>query len=41
MSPVMVRQACAEDVQAMARVHVQSWQETYRGLVAEEILDRA
>lgn len=24
----------------MARVHVNSWQETYRGLVADEVLDR-
>ena len=24
----------------MARIHVRSWQEAYRGLVADEILDR-
>jgi hypothetical protein len=40
MSSVRVRQAHAEDVKAMARIHVQSWQETYRGLMADEILDQ-
>jgi hypothetical protein len=40
MGSITVRQARAEDVKAMARIHVQSWQETYRGLMADEILDR-
>lgn len=40
MEPVTVRPAHVEDVAAMARIHVQSWQETYRGLMADEILDR-
>jgi GNAT superfamily N-acetyltransferase len=40
MSSIAVRQARAEDAKAMARIHVQSWQETYRGLMADEILDR-
>jgi hypothetical protein len=39
MGSITVRQARAEDVQAMARIHVQSWRETYRGLMADEILD--
>jgi GNAT superfamily N-acetyltransferase len=39
MGSITVRRARAEDVQAMARIHVQSWQETYRGLMADEILD--
>jgi ribosomal protein S18 acetylase RimI-like enzyme len=40
MGSITVRQACVKDAKAMARVHVQSWQETYRGLMADEILDR-
>jgi ribosomal protein S18 acetylase RimI-like enzyme len=40
MSPIAVRPARVADAQAMARVHVRSWQETYRGLVADDILDR-
>jgi 2-phospho-L-lactate guanylyltransferase len=34
-----VREARPEDVPAMARVHVQSWQQTYRGLFPDAILD--
>jgi ribosomal protein S18 acetylase RimI-like enzyme len=34
-----VRPARMEDVPAMARVHVWSWQQTYRGLMSDEILD--
>jgi GNAT superfamily N-acetyltransferase len=40
MGSITVRPAQAEDVSAMARIHVRSWQEAYRGLVADEILDR-
>ena len=40
MGSTAVRQAHVEDAKAMARIHVQSWQETYRGLIADEILDR-
>jgi GNAT superfamily N-acetyltransferase len=40
MGSVTVRPARVEDAKAMARIHVQSWQETYRGLIADEILDR-
>ena len=40
MGSVTVRQARVDDAKAMARIHVQSWQETYRGLMADEILDR-
>ncbi len=32
-SPITVRPAGIEDVGAMARVLVQSWQETYRGQI--------
>lgn len=34
-----VRQAAVEDVTQMARVNVRSWQETYRGLMSDEVLD--
>jgi len=39
MDPVFVRPACAEDAATMARVHVGSWRETYRGLMSEAVLD--
>ena len=38
-SPVTVRPARVEDVSDMARVIVGSWQETYRGLMPDEVLD--
>lgn len=41
MSKIVVRAATAADAPGMARVHVRSWQETYRGLVADEVLDRS
>ncbi len=34
-----VRPARIEDVAQMARVNVRSWQETYRGLMSDEVLD--
>ena len=34
-----VRAARPEDVAAMARVHVRSWQETYRGMFPDAVLD--
>lgn len=34
-----VRTALPEDAEAMARVHVRAWQETYRGLMADAVLD--
>lgn len=40
MNKIVVRAATAEDAPGMARVHVKSWQETYRGLVADDVLDR-
>ena len=39
ISPLAVRAARVEDVAAMARVVVRSWQETYRGLMRDEVLD--
>jgi GNAT superfamily N-acetyltransferase len=40
MGLITVRPAGAGDVAAMARIHVQSWREAYRGLMPDEILDR-
>jgi GNAT superfamily N-acetyltransferase len=34
-----VRQAHIDDVAEMAAVHVQSWRETYRGLMPDSVLD--
>ncbi|WP_337993494.1 GNAT family N-acetyltransferase [Arthrobacter agilis] len=36
---IQVRPAQLTDVSAMARVHVEAWAETYRGLLADHILD--
>ena len=38
-SPVTVRPARVEDAAAMARMLVRSWQETYRGLMPDRVLD--
>ena len=38
-SALVVRPAAAEDVASMARVNVQCWQETYRGLMSDSVLD--
>lgn len=38
MTPA-VRPAVSADVDGMARVHVDSWEETYRGLMPDELLD--
>ena len=35
----MIRPATRDDIAGLARVHVQSWLETYTGLVPQEILD--
>ena len=37
-SPI-VRPARVQDVEQMARVHVRCWQETYRGLMPDAVLD--
>ena len=34
-----VRPARVDDAPRMARMHVQSWQETYRGLVSDAVLE--
>jgi GNAT superfamily N-acetyltransferase len=38
-TPVTVRYARLEDAAEMARVNVRSWRETYRGLMADDVLD--
>jgi ribosomal protein S18 acetylase RimI-like enzyme len=34
-----IRQATIDDISALARVHVQSWHETYTGLMPQSVLD--
>jgi GNAT superfamily N-acetyltransferase len=36
---VLIRKARMEDATAIARVHVESWRSTYRGLIPDEYLD--
>ena len=36
---VRVRYARAEDAPGMARMHVRSWRETYRGVMSDRVLD--
>ncbi|MBT2504180.1 GNAT family N-acetyltransferase [Curtobacterium sp. ISL-83] len=36
---ITVRPALLDDVPGLARVHVESWRETYRGLFPDEMLD--
>jgi GNAT superfamily N-acetyltransferase len=38
-SSLIVRPARVEDIGPMARVHVRCWQETYRGLMPDAVLD--
>lgn len=35
-----IRAAEPEDAQAIAEVHIASWQAAYRGIIAEDVLDR-
>jgi GNAT superfamily N-acetyltransferase len=37
--PVSVRRAVPDDLLGMARVHVETWKSTYRGMVPDERLD--
>jgi GNAT superfamily N-acetyltransferase len=39
MSEIVVRKPAPADVPGMARVHVQAWQETYRGQMPDDELD--
>ncbi len=36
---IVIRKATVEDASAIATVHVVAWKETYRGIVADEVLD--
>ena len=38
-SSLTVREARVEDAAQMAQVHVRCWQETYRGLMSDAVLD--
>ena len=38
-SPLIIRPARVQDIAQMARVHVRCWQETYRGLMPDAVLD--
>lgn len=38
-SSLIVRPALVQDIPRMARVHVRCWQETYRGLMPDAVLD--
>ncbi|WP_174526857.1 GNAT family N-acetyltransferase [Micromonospora maritima] len=40
MSDVIIRDATVRDADALAVVHVRTWQETYRGQVPQEYLDQ-
>jgi GNAT superfamily N-acetyltransferase len=39
VSSLIVRPARVQDIRQMARVHVRCWQETYRGLMPDAVLD--
>lgn len=41
MAPFTIRRAVEGDAPAIAHIHVQSWRETYTGLISPEFLDRA
>ena len=40
MRPIRIRTAQPEDAPGIARVHVDSWRTTYRGIVADDVLER-
>jgi GNAT superfamily N-acetyltransferase len=40
MNEIIIRPAVENDAEGIARVHVISWRETYRGIVPDEFLDR-
>ena len=41
MAPFTVRRAVEGDAPAIAHIHVQSWRETYTGLISPGFLERA
>lgn len=36
---IHIRRAIKDDIQGIAKVHVDSWKTAYKGIFAEEILD--
>ncbi len=40
MMIVIIRQAALQDVEGLARVHVDTWKTAYRGIISDEVLDR-
>lgn len=40
VTPVVLRQAEAVDAEAIAALHADSWQRTYRGMMPDEFLDK-
>ncbi len=38
-SNILIRAAVAADAPDLARVHVESWRESYRGVMSDELLD--
>lgn len=36
---MLIRQACELDAEGIARVHVDAWRSTYRGIVPDDVLD--
>ena len=40
MRPIRIRTAQPEDASGIARVHVDSWRTTYRGIVADDVLEQ-
>ena len=40
MSQIKIRVAQAGDEPAIAKVHIQSWQEAYKGLIPQDYLDQ-
>ncbi|KAG0645693.1 putative N-acetyltransferase [Hyphodiscus hymeniophilus] len=39
MSSVSIREAVIQDAEELARVHILAWQETYRGIAPQSVLD--
>ncbi|TKJ00794.1 GNAT family N-acetyltransferase, partial [Bacillus cereus] len=39
MMGIHIRRAIKDDIQGIAKVHVDSWKTAYKGIFADEILD--
>lgn len=39
MTSHVIRQAVLQDAEAIAKIHVQSWQESYKGIIGQSFLD--